>query len=194
MTERPLPALPAKMIESSGAQAAPRLRFTGQSVSDVSQNVLANLDRPLASVIAVVSFLRGVPSVPEAEAPIASVLAWASRRVAQELRTPEEQPLALDLLAQSLRLEPRETIALTQRGLAYRRGGLLREAEAAYREALAAGEDSVELHNNLGNLLLGLRRPPEAVPHFQRALELEPGNEKVLVNLERAKSATAEPP
>ncbi|MGQ0553435.1 MAG: glycosyltransferase family 39 protein [Planctomycetota bacterium] len=158
------------------------------------KNVLANLDRPLASVVAIVTFLRGVPSIPEREGPIASVLAKASRRVAQELRNPEEQPLALDLLAQSLRLEPGETIALTQKGLAYRRGGLLREAEAAYREALAAGEDSVELHNNLGNLLLGLRRPAEAVPHFQRALELEPGNEKVLVNLERAKSATADPP
>jgi Flp pilus assembly protein TadD len=80
---------------------------------------------------------------------------------------------------------------LAAKGLLLRRLKRLPEAEAAYRAALAVGNDSVEVNNNLGNVLILLDRAAEAVPYFERAAALEPDNASVRKNLERAREKVA---
>ncbi len=47
-------------------------------------------------------------------------------------------------------------------------------AEECYRRCLAIDDSHHEAHNQYGFLLLQLGRPVDAIPHFQRALELTP--------------------
>jgi Flp pilus assembly protein TadD len=46
-----------------------------------------------------------------------------------------------------------------------------------------------DAHNNLGLVLLGTGRKSEAVPHFAKALRLQPGNIHAAKNLELARDA-----
>lgn len=59
------------------------------------------------------------------------------------------------------------------------------DAEASYREALAAGE-SAEAYNNLGNAVAAQRRFDEAVANYRRALALAPQYVEALNNLGNA--------
>ncbi len=136
--------------------------------------------------------LFDMPSLPAREQFVGPALAFACRRIAQDLRTPAQWPLALRLVERGLAFDPHEPLGHVQHGLVLKRLGRLDEAEAAYRRALDAGLDTVELHNNLGNLLLGRGRLPEAAAAFERAARIDPDNEIVRLNLERARKAAAE--
>lgn len=150
------------------------------------------LGRPLRDVQAAAVELRGRPSRPGGEAYAGRSLAFAARRVAQDLRAPDELPLALDLVDASLELEPDSAIAWLLRADKLRDLGRLDEALESYRRAEAlgvSGDDAPKLHNNLGNLLLDLGRPTEALPRFERAAELLPGNPTIAANIARARAA-----
>jgi predicted O-linked N-acetylglucosamine transferase (SPINDLY family) len=74
--------------------------------------------------------------------------------------------------------------------------GLLAEAEACYRQALALHADYPEAHNNLGNVLTALGRAREAEQHFRRTLALSPDSAvahnnlgKILAELGRSEEA-----
>jgi len=153
---------------------------TGRGAIDV-------LDQDVAAVASAVQALRTLPGRPGMDVYVASTLAYACRRVAQDLRAPEQLPMALELVETSLRLAPEEVVAWAQRGLVLKRMGRLAEAEQAYRKALELGEDGIEVHNNLGSLLLLSGRCAEAVESIERALALDPGNAKVADNLRRAR-------
>lgn len=153
---------------------------TGQGAMDV-------LDGDLAVLASAVEALRSLPGLPGADVSVGPMLAFACRRVAQDLRAPEQLPMALKLVDTSLKADPVEIVAWVQRGLILKRMGRLQQAEEAYRTALDLGEVSVELHNNLGSLLLSTGRCAEAVESFVRALSLDPDNTKVADNLRRAR-------
>ncbi len=133
--------------------------------------------------------LRALPSRPGTEAFVGPALAFACARIAQDLRSEDDGELAVELLDRSLAFDPDEPLAFVQRGGFLRRLGRLEDAEASFRQALDAGVDSVELHNNFGNLLLQAGRPAEALAAFTRASALATDNPVVLRNLERARQA-----
>ena len=56
----------------------------------------------------------------------------------------------------------------------HHRDGRLREAEALYRQVLAAEPDHMAAGVNLGHLLLATRRPDEAIACFDRVLRQAP--------------------
>jgi len=143
-------------------------------------------ERPLPEQLAAAAFLRDQPTLPGKETFVSAALAWAAARVSQSIKEGPFLELALRLIEESLRLEPDNPQGLVQKGLTLKRLGRNEEAEAAYRAAMAAGVESVELLNNLGNLLIRMGRGPEAVPLLRRALELDPGNDTIRSNLERA--------
>jgi Flp pilus assembly protein TadD len=129
-----------------------------------------------------------VPSLPGRDAYVSPSLVEAANRVAEFLRNGTDLPLALELLQESLRRQPGDGETLSQEGLVLRRLNRLPEAEAAYRAALAAGHDTLEVNNNLGNVLSLQGRPAEAVPFFERAAALDPQNAAVRHNLEQARA------
>ncbi|MEA2779957.1 MAG: hypothetical protein QOK29_1501 [Rhodospirillaceae bacterium] len=61
--------------------------------------------------------------------------------------------------------------------------GRLEQAAASYGQALALKPDYAEAHNNLGNVLRGLKRVEEAVRSFRRALEIRPEHAGIHSNL-----------
>ena len=151
-------------------------------------DALAALDGGVERLSTAVTFLLEQPSLPGADVFTATSRAVACRRVAQDLRRPDEWLLALQLLDSSLASQPDEPLAHVQRAWVLRRLGRLDEALTDTRAALDAGLDSVELHNNHGNLLLDLDRPAEAMAAFERALALDPEQPVVRANLERARA------
>jgi tetratricopeptide (TPR) repeat protein len=153
---------------------------TGQGAIDV-------LGQDVSAVASAVQVLRGMPSRPGMDVYVAPSLSYACRRVAQDLRAPEQWPMALELVETSLKMAPEEIVAWVQRGLILKRMGRLDEAEQAYRKAIELGEDGIEVHNNLGSLLLLSGRCAEAVESFERALVHDPANAKVIDNLRRAR-------
>ena len=62
---------------------------------------------------------------------------------------------------------------------------------ASYRTALEIDPDFAMAYFNLGNVLFRAGRPGEAVPLYDRALELRPGYEKAREYRERALEAAA---
>ena len=59
-------------------------------------------------------------------------------------------------------------------------------ALARYREAIERNPDDAESHSNLGQMLVRLKRPSEALPHFDRAIQLLPGRWTYHFNRARA--------
>ena len=84
-------------------------------------------------------------------------------------------------LKKALVLNPSHAEAFNQLGIVMRQQGRFEEAEQAYRDALAVRPDYALAHYNLGVLLdLYLKRPDEALPHYQRYQELSPEPDKMV--------------
>jgi len=71
-------------------------------------------------------------------------------------------------------------------------------ALARYREAIERNPEDAESHSNLGQMLVRLKRPVEALPHFDRAIQLLPqrwayhfNRARALALLERWEEAVA---
>jgi len=155
---------------------------TGTDVQD-------ELKGPMDAVLQRALSLSERPAVPGGEQFTAPLLAFACRAVARQLSgAPDTAELALRLIDRSLSLQPDESFAWLQRGSVLRRLGRPEDAAQAYLTALAAGQDSPELRNNLGNVLRSLGRFDEAVQHFTQALAMRPGDPLVLRNLEQARA------
>jgi tetratricopeptide (TPR) repeat protein len=58
-----------------------------------------------------------------------------------------------------------------------------RNSESLWNRTLACAYESSFAHNNLGNALLQEGKPDQAILHFQKALQMEPGNAKAHNNL-----------
>jgi tetratricopeptide (TPR) repeat protein len=62
------------------------------------------------------------------------------------------------------------------------------EAVASYKRILENGETSAALHYNLGNAYYKLNEIANSIYHFEKALQLEPGDEDIQNNLEFARN------
>jgi len=67
------------------------------------------------------------------------------------------------------------------------RQGLWKEASYRWLRALAEGEDSASVHNNLAIALEHQNKLKEAEAEYLKALKLDPGNEYIKRNLSRLK-------
>jgi tetratricopeptide (TPR) repeat protein len=79
--------------------------------------------------------------------------------------------------------------ALSREAAALAQGGRLAEAVAPLTRALQLQPDLVEAHANLGNVLLLSGRALEAIPAYEAALRLHPGDAGLLENLAAARAA-----
>src|SRR5262245_52389683 len=70
-----------------------------------------------------------------------------------------------------------------EEGMAHQRARRLREAEAAYRRALAEHPEQPDALNLLGTLLVRTSGPREGIPHIRRAVELRPDDATFRSNL-----------
>ncbi len=87
------------------------------------------------------------------------------------------------MIAQAIAHDPDKPDPHANLGLALHALGRVREAEAAYRQALALRESFPEAHNSLGSALQELGRLDEAVAHYRRALDLHGAYPEALANL-----------
>ena len=66
--------------------------------------------------------------------------------------------------------------------------GDYQSAVSQYEQILANGETSVEVHFNLGNAYYKLSQIAPSIYHYEKALQLDPGNDDVRNNLKFAKT------
>lgn len=98
-------------------------------------------------------------------------LVFAHFNLAALLQTQQKWPEAERHYRRVIALEPRHFQALGNLGTILQRRGLLEQAERCYRQALAAKADA-QGHFNLGTVLYGLGRFPEALASFREAVRL----------------------
>ena len=69
---------------------------------------------------------------------------------------------------------------------------LWKEAFMRWERALAEGEDSAAIHNNMAIALEQMGKRDEAEKEYQKALKLSPNNSKIKGNYERFKNSLKE--
>ena len=89
---------------------------------------------------------------------------------------------SIELLRQSLKLEPRQPLAHRDLGNALQQQGRYAEALASYDKALAQRPDLADAHNNRGAALAALRRPDDALASYDRAIALKTDNAQAYNN------------
>ncbi|MBI5547501.1 MAG: tetratricopeptide repeat protein [Deltaproteobacteria bacterium] len=94
-----------------------------------------------------------------------------------------EPARALEVLSEAWRRAPQDPEVLALRGVALREQGLLREAETELAEAVRLRADYAWAHAQYGVLLDLAERREEALPHHEKAVQLEPDNASYLNNL-----------
>jgi Flp pilus assembly protein TadD len=91
-------------------------------------------------------------------------------RRARELHAEGELEEALGAYAEAVRLDPRDTEALCDFGMALNQAGRFAEAAAHFEKALELRPDFTDARYNLGNALAGLGRVDEAIDCFRKVL------------------------
>jgi Flp pilus assembly protein TadD len=74
-----------------------------------------------------------------------------------------------------VRLDPASAAYWNSLGMVLGGSGALKEAEAAFREAVSRRPSEAEYAYNLGLVLQRAERGAEAAPFFRKALALDPG-------------------
>jgi Tfp pilus assembly protein PilF len=92
----------------------------------------------------------------------------------------------------SLRTDPANPTALFNIGVYEHNEGKLDAAEKKYRRSLSLFEINPSVHHNLGTLLVGKKRFPEAIAHLRRATELAPERTDSYRNLAGALAETGD--
>jgi tetratricopeptide (TPR) repeat protein len=99
------------------------------------------------------------------------------------------QDEALKEFQQELELDPTNANAAYEIGEIYRRAGDLAKAEEFFGKALQSYPDFEEAQLGLGGVLITRGKPDFAIPHFQIAIKLNPGNEVSYYRLAQAYKA-----
>lgn len=135
-------------------------------------------------VLAVLGLWMARPRVPGASSSAAAVDPLASRRSAQAA-APAAPPAATP---EQPAVDPRARPFMDASGAgsaAYGAGDYT-AALARYQEAVTRNPQDAESLSNLGQVLVKMNRPAEAIPYFQKAAEILPGRWAYHFNLARA--------
>ncbi|MBL9203180.1 MAG: tetratricopeptide repeat protein [Opitutaceae bacterium] len=95
---------------------------------------------------------------------------------------------AVRLLREAVRLKPGYAAAFSNLGHALHRTGDFAGALENFMHAVRLGYETTDVRNLAGLCLVQLQRHAEAVPHFERALQLDPRNAEARANLERTRA------
>ena len=147
-------------------------------------NALVRAERPAEALAHYEASLRFRPA---ADVHVNLAVALTALGRAREANAQLESALRLDPAFAPARLQLARN--LSRDGLALAKGGLLAEAAAPLRRAIALQPDLIEAHANLGNVLLLSGRAAEAIPAYEAALRLRPGDTGLLENLAAARQA-----
>ncbi len=104
-------------------------------------------------------------------------------------RFPEAESLATTFVS----LHPGSALALNILGSAQASQGNLAAAVANLQNAIRADPNYAEGHDNLGRILVDLKREEDAAVQFRRAVSLAPGLPSALLNLAASLTRTGEP-
>ena len=91
--------------------------------------------------------------------------------------TPDDVVAASKEFAQELELEPGNANAAYELGEIHRNAGEFDQAQKLFEQALQRYPDFAEDHLGLAAVFMSLQKPDQALPHLQRAVALNPGNE-----------------
>jgi tetratricopeptide (TPR) repeat protein len=83
----------------------------------------------------------------------------------------------------AIQLDPDDTKARYNLGLAYQKQDKLEEAAAAYQEAIQLDPDLSDAHNNLGLIYDTWGQPDQAVAEYQEAIRINPDDDTAHYNL-----------
>jgi tetratricopeptide (TPR) repeat protein len=97
-----------------------------------------------------------------------------------------EYPAAIDHCNNALALAPGLFPARIILGHALQGSGRLEEALQRYKELVSEGVEDSGLYNHYGETLLRLKQYQEAIPQFQKALQIDPSNTQARDNLSKA--------
>lgn len=98
---------------------------------------------------------------------------------------------ALGLWERLAQAEPDNAQSLNQFGVALYEAGSHAEAESVTRRALSIKPELAPLQYNLGNIVRALRGDDAAIPHYARAVELDPSYTRALASLGAAYMRTS---
>jgi len=91
--------------------------------------------------------------------------------------------LALDLLQEAARQQPRDAMLWNKIGIAYHQLNELPQAQKAYRQALKLNPRMPEATNNLGAVYFAERKDGKAAKQFKKAIKLQGNVSAYYVNL-----------
>lgn len=97
-------------------------------------------------------------------------MASSRARLGQAYLREQNPASAVLILEEAVELDRYNHDAWQTLALAYMSQGSIDDAEQAFQRALSLAEDSAEIHNNYGLLLMQLERRDEAISHFETAL------------------------
>jgi tetratricopeptide (TPR) repeat protein len=101
----------------------------------------------------------------------------------------DTQTQALKEFEQELDLDPTNANAAYEIGEIYRKAGQLEKAQEFFEKALQYYPDFEEAQLGLGGVLIGLRKPEQALPHLQKAIALNPRDDVSYYRLSQAYKA-----
>ena len=97
--------------------------------------------------------------------------------------------LAIECYKAAVESEPNDYMAWSNLANNLMKTERYEEAAKAFLRSLQLKEGYAHSHNGYGSLLMTLKRPDEALPHFQRALEVDPQYYPARLNLGAVKAA-----
>ena len=165
----------------------------------MARNPVARRSRPAAPEVKPPQARPLVPILLIGGALLAVAVPWVARTASPHKPLPPHAPLQLSVAspsavepeqpitpAEPAAAEPRPYMDDRSSGTAAYAAGDFEGALAKYQDAVARHPEDAEAHSNLGQVLVRLGRPAEAVPHFDRAIELIQGRWAYHFNRARA--------
>jgi len=163
----------------------------------MARNPVARRPRPAHPEVEPARSLPIVPILLSGAAVLALAAPWLARTATPHKALPPHAPLQLvapalveptqqDVDGAGALVEPRPFMDPRSSGSAAYAAGDFEGALAKYQDAIGRNPDDAESHSNLGQVLVRLGRPAEALPHFDRAIELIEGRWAYHFNRARA--------
>ena len=164
----------------------------------MARNPVARRPRPAAPEVKPAKSLPIVPILLIGGVVLAIAVPWVARSATPHKPLPPHAPLQLvvaspptvqageAVAAEPAAAEPRPYMDDRSSGTAAYAAGDFENALAKYQDAVARHPEDAETHSNLGQVLVRLGRPAEALPHFDRAIELIQGRWAYHFNRARA--------